>query len=309
MTKILITGALGHIGSLLVKKISKLKNLKTIYLIDSARSNNINVLFNLKLKNIKINFIHGDLLESQTLKRVNGPIDVVIHLASITNAEESFKIKKLIYINNYGIFKKIVNFCTLKKAKLIHLSSTSIYGTQSKLVDENCKSLKPQSPYAYVKYMEENYLKRNKKKFKFITLRLGTITGVSKGMRFHTAVNKFCYKTVLKESVPIWNNAIDQYRPYLSLNDAIKSIIFIIKNDIFDQEIYNLLTENYTVRQILAIIKKQNYKIKIKKTTSPILNQNSYKVSKKKFDKFKVNLSKNIYQDIKNTLNLIKNLY
>ena len=156
MTKILITGALGHIGSLLVKKISKLKNLKTIYLIDSARSNNINVLFNLKLKNIKINFIHGDLLESQTLKRVNGPIDVVIHLASITNAEESFKIKKLIYINNYGIFKKIVNFCTLKKAKLIHLSSTSIYGAQSKLVDENCKSLKPQSPYAYVKYMEEN---------------------------------------------------------------------------------------------------------------------------------------------------------
>ena len=306
---ILITGALGHIGSLLVKKIPKLKNLKTIYLIDSARSNNINVLFNLKLKNIKINFIHGDLLESQTLKRVNGPIDVVIHLASITNAEESFKIKKLIYINNYGIFKKIVNFCTLKKAKLIHLSSTSIYGVQSKLVDENCKSLKPQSPYAHVKYMEENYLKRNKKKIKFITLRLGTITGVSKGMRFHTAVNKFCYKTVLKESVPIWNNAIDQYRPYLSLNDAIKSIIFIIKNDIFDQEIYNLLTENYTVRQILAIIKKQNYKIKIKKTTSPILNQNSYKVSKKKFDKFKVNLSKNIYQDIKNTLNLIKNLY
>ena len=306
---ILITGALGHIGSLLVKKISKLKNLKTIYLIDSARSNNINVLFNLKLKNIKINFIHGDLLESQTLKRVNGPIDVVIHLASITNAEESFKIKKLIYINNYGIFKKIVNFCTLKKAKLIHLSSTSIYGTQSKLVDENCKSLKPQSPYAYVKYMEENYLKRNKKKFKFITLRLGTITGVSKGMRFHTAVNKFCYKTVLKESVPIWNNAIDQYRPYLSLNDAIKSIIFIIKNDIFDQEIYNLLTGNYTVRQILAIIKKQNYKIKIKKTASPILNKNSYKVSKKKFDKFKVSLSKNIHQDIKNTLNLIKNLY
>ena len=80
-------------------------------------------------------------------------------------------------------------------------------------------------------------------------------------------------------------------------------------DDIFDQEIYNLLTENYTVRQILAIIKKQNYKIKIKKTASPILNQNSYKVSKKKFDKFKVNLSKNIHQDIKNTLNLIKNLY
>ena len=47
---ILITGALGHIGSLLLKKITKVKNLKNLYIIDNARSNNLNVLFNLNLK-------------------------------------------------------------------------------------------------------------------------------------------------------------------------------------------------------------------------------------------------------------------
>ena len=112
-------------------------------------------------------------------------------LASITNAEESFKIKELIFKNNYGIFKNIVNFCIKKKAKLIHLSSTSVYGQQSKLVDENFNNLLPQSPYAEVKVLEESYLKKNSKKLKYVTLRLGTITGISKGMRFHTAVNKF----------------------------------------------------------------------------------------------------------------------
>ena len=168
--------------------------------------------------------------------------------------------------------------------------------------------LKPQSPYADVKYLEETYLKKIKKKINFITLRLGTITGISKGMRFHTAVNKFCYYTVLGEEIPIWNNALDQYRPYLSLKDAIKSIIYIINYNIFDKEIYNVLTKNYTVRQVLQLIKKQKYKIKIKKTNSPILNQNSYKVSKEKFGKFKLTFSKNIDSDIKNTLNLLKNL-
>ena len=137
---------------------------------------------------------------------------------------------------------------------------------------------------------------------------MGTITGISKGMRFHTAVNKFCYNTVLGDFIPIWNNALDQYRPYLSLTDAIKSIIFIINKDIFDQEIYNVLTKNYTVRQILQIIKKQNYKIKIKKTNSPILNQNSYKVSKGKFSKFKIKFKKDINSDIANTLKLFKGL-
>ena len=44
---ILITGALGHIGSKLVINLKKIKNLKKVYLIDCARSNNLNVLFNL----------------------------------------------------------------------------------------------------------------------------------------------------------------------------------------------------------------------------------------------------------------------
>ena len=44
--------------------------------------------------------------------------------------------------------QKVINFCKKNKVKLIHLSSTSVYGKQSDLVDEKCekKYLKPQSP-------------------------------------------------------------------------------------------------------------------------------------------------------------------
>jgi UDP-glucose 4-epimerase len=306
---ILITGVLGHIGSSLLDNLSKIKKLKKVYLIDNARSNNLNVLFNLKNKKIKICFIEGDLLEDKVLKKINGKIDIVFHLASITNAETSFKFKNVIYENNMGIFKKICNYCIKKNAKLIHLSSTSVYGSQSSLVDESCSFLKPQSPYADVKLLEEKYLKKQNKKLKYISLRLGTITGISKGMRFHTAVNKFCYKTVLREQVPIWNDAMDQYRPYLSLRDAIKTLIFIVNNNLFNKKIYNVLTKNYTVRQILKMIESNNFKVKIKKTKSPILNQNSYKVNDDKIKKFKINFDKDIKKDIKETLGLIKSLY
>ena len=111
---LLITGALGHIGSGLIDKISKIKNIKNLYLLDSARSNNLNVLFNLKLKNIKSKFILEDLRKKNSLKLIDKKIHVVIHLASITNAEQSFNNKKLIFENNYNIFKNVVNFCKKK---------------------------------------------------------------------------------------------------------------------------------------------------------------------------------------------------
>ena len=47
---ILITGALGQIGSSLISRLSEVKNVKKVYIIDSLRSNNINILFNLNLK-------------------------------------------------------------------------------------------------------------------------------------------------------------------------------------------------------------------------------------------------------------------
>ena len=279
---IIITGPLGHIGSKLIEEIHSVKNLKKIYLIDNASSNNLNVLFNLKTKKKKFIFINEDLKNQDLLNNINSKIHLVIHLASITNAEQSFKNKEEVINNNLTVFNNVLKYCLKKKVKLMHISSTSVYGIQKNIVSESTSALRPQSPYADVKLKEEIILQKNKNKLKFVTFRFGTITGTSKGMRFHTAVNKFCFNTIIKKEIPVWNDALDQFRPYLSLDDAIKTIIFFINRNLFNGEIYNVLTRNYTVRNILDLIKKNGYKMKIKKTNSPVLNQNSYIVSKKK---------------------------
>ena len=68
---ILITGSLGHIGSSLIENLSKIKNLKSVYLIDSLRSNNVNVLFNLKVKkNVEIKFLKGNLINLDQLYKI-----------------------------------------------------------------------------------------------------------------------------------------------------------------------------------------------------------------------------------------------
>jgi len=304
---ILITGVLGHIGSCLLRDFLKNKDIKKIYLIDSAKANNLNTLFNLPKNKKKIYFFLHDLLDDSVFRKLND-IDIIVHLASITNSEYSFENKNEIYKNNYSIFKNIVNFAINKKVKLIHISSTSVYGSQIGTVYEEEKNLNPQSPYAEVKVFEEKFLFKNRKKLNYVTLRFGTIFGVSPGMRFHTAVNKFCFNVVLKKSLPVWVTALNQYRSYLSIKDAIKSINFIIKKNIFNNEIYNVLTNNFTVQDVLNSIKKNKLEFKIKKTFSKIMNQYSYNVSKIKFENLGIRLKSDLDKSIKETFQLFTNI-
>jgi len=231
-------------------------------------------------------------------------------LASLTNAAGSFNKKKEMYVNNINCMRNIINFCKIKKAKLIHISSTSVYGKQTSLVDETCekKYLKPQSPYADIKLIEEEMLKKNTKNLKYVTFRFGTISGVSKGMRFHTAVNKFCLNAAINEPITVYKTALKQYRPYLSLSDAYKVFKYTIENDLFKNDIYNALSENCTVDQILQKIRKYKKKIKIKFVYSEIMNQLSYHVDKKKLNNEGLYLKSKIQNDIKNTLQLLDNI-
>ena len=193
-------------------------------------------------------------------------------------------------------------------SKLIHISSTSVYGEQKGLVDENCKKLRPKSPYAKVKVIEENILKKNKDKISFVSYRFGTISGVSMGMRFHTAINKFCFCALLGKPLPVWKSMMNKPRPYLSLKDAFKVIKFTIENNFFNNETFNILSENLTLKKIIGYFKKYKKTIKIKYEKSKLVNQYSYRVSSEKFTRKALLLKSNIYHDIKFTLKMFRNI-
>ena len=171
--------------------------------------------------------------------------------------------------------------------RLIALSSTSVYGTQKEVVAEDCApdELKPQSPYAITKLKEEQLITRlcGDKNLKAICCRFGTIFGASPGMRFHTAVNKFCWQATMGQPITVWSTAYDQKRPYLDIFDASRALAFIIRKDIFDGRIYNILTDNATVRQIVETIREFVPNLKVTFVDNKIMNQLSYEVSCERF--------------------------
>ena len=300
---IIITGSLGHIGTYLLLNSHKLKKIKKIYAIDKIEEKML-ILLNLNLKR-KVFFINQDLSETKiNLKNEN--IDVVIHLASTTNAAASLNNKKDVYKNNLSCFYNVIDFCKKKKANLIHISSTSVYGSQELYVDEECKELKPQSPYAEVKIMEEKILKKKDINFKYVSLRFGTIVGPSTGMRFHTAVNKFCMQAFLEQPLHVWKTALNQFRPYLSIRDAFKALSFFLIKKNINNQLYNIVSENLTVKQIIKKIQKHK-KTKIKLVNEKIMNQLSYKTKSVKVKKMGLKLDSKLQEDINKTFKLLKN--
>ena len=300
--RLIITGGLGHIGTGILEKTANFKMFKEIIVIDNHASIKINFLINLRF-NIPVRIIDADI-NDLNLKKIFKKDDVIIHLAAITNATESFKIKKNIFLNNFSITKKIVDISNKLNLRCIFFSSTSVYGSNDKIMyEDDVTNLNPQSPYAECKIKEENYITKYSKKF--VILRLGTIFGVSRGIRFHTAVNKFCLQSATNKPLTIWKTAMYQKRPYLDINDAIRCFSFIIKHNLFFNEILNVVSVNLSLHELILILKKYK-KIKIKLVSSKIMNQLSYIASNKKIKNYGFKFNGNLHTQIKKTINLFK---
>lgn len=306
--KIIITGALGHIGSYLIRNLKLINKIKTLYLIDNLSSERYSSLYDLKKSHYQ--FIDIDLSKEKiNLKK----IDLIIHLAARTNAAQSSKYKKEFYNNNFKATKNIVEYCINNKTKLIFASTTSVYGPQSKYVDEDCSDndLNPQSPYANVKLMEEKYIIKKFKNLKnsYLILRFGTVFGFSPGMRFHTAVNKFCFQACAKKPLTVWRTAYNQNRPYLSLKDLSKSISHIINKELINNNTYNIVSKNMSVKELINIIRKQ-IKLNIEYVDHEIMNQLSYNVLNEKFKStgfvFEENVSGSVTEIINKLIKISK---
>ena len=292
-TKILITGGLGHIGSYLIN------NLPAAYdvtVVDNMITNKYNSLFeltrNINFINCDFGDISVDVLESA---------DIILHLAAITDASNPNNHDDIETIN-VGLTKIFIDKCIKhSNAKFIFPSSTSVYGVSAEYVTEdNDKFINPQSPYAESKVKIENYLKRSN--INYTILRLGTIFGVSWGMRFHTAINKFCYQAALGLPLTVWKQNYNQYRPYLGLSDCKDGILQTINNK-SQRQVFNLITNNYKLDYIVELINSVK-KVNFNMVDTPLLNQHSYKVDVSKIKQLGYYPRSNIHNEIQKTISL-----
>ncbi len=306
--RVLITGALGHIGSRLIRDLPAAFPGAEIAMLDNLSTQRYCSLFDLPPEG-HYRFIQDDVLSADLTSLLEG-VEVAIHLAAITDAAGSFKIREQVEQVNYAGTERVARACAETGSRLIYLSTTSVYGTQADLVDEDCPidDLRPQSPYAEAKLKAEQLLSRlgQTHGLRFVTLRFGTIFGTSPGMRFHTAINKFCWQAALGQPITVWRTAMHQMRPYLDLSDGIEALMFILQRSLFDCRIYNVLTANATVYDIVEIIRRHVPDVAVEYVDTEIMNQLSYHVSNQRFSDLGFTFRGSLEQGIGQTIALLR---
>ena len=272
MKKIVITGGLGYIGTELCKIYSGYTWNDQITVIDNRFiSERVN-----QLRNWNIDFIQGDILDKDLIKKYCQNADIVHHLAGITDvprvkSESSTKkddlINKVAKEGTQNILDVISDNC-----KIIMPSSHVVYeGLESikKDIQENEKTC-PVLSYGKSKDINENQLKASGKNF--IILRLGSVYGYSTDTARIDIMANFFAKTASQNGTLKLFAGGKQIKSLVPLIDVARCFKFMEEKKDINKELFNLTKDTVTVKDVAEICKKYNPKINLRETNDEIPN-------------------------------------
>ena len=295
--KIVITGGLGYIGSELCKLYSGVSWHHAIKVVDNRFiSERVN-----QLRSWNIDFIHGDILDQELVKKHFKDADIVHHLAGVTdvprtksesNEEKDNKIRLVAEQGTKNILNAISDKC-----KIIFPSTHVVYegidNVRTNIKDD--ESLKPVLSYSSSKAFNEQQLKESGKNY--IILRLGSVYGYSNdSMRIDIMPNLFSKIASQNGTLKLFAGG-RQIKSLVPLTDVARCFKFMEEENKFNFEVFNLTKDTTTVKEVAEICKKFNPKIKLVETNDEIPNL-GFSLSNEKLKrtgfKFLYNLNQNI---------------
>ena len=301
MSKILITGGGGYVGSMLSTSLVKLGHEVTVLDLMKYNRGSLNHLF--YYKNFKL--IKKDVRNKKILKNLIKKNEYIIPLAALVGAPLCDKYKKDAISVNHRSIKTLVSLSS-KKNKIIFLTTNSGYGVgeKNKFCDEN-SPLRPISLYGKTKCDAEDEVSKSKN---FVCFRLATVFGYSYRMRTDLLVNNFVYKSVKTNKLTIFEPNFR--RNFIHIKDVVSGIIFAIKNfKKVKSNIYNLGLSSANISKLMLAkkIQKKMKSLKIRIVTNrKDPDKRDYFVSNKKIEKkgFKAKVS--LDQGIEELMGLFK---
>ena len=311
--KIVITGGLGYIGTELCKLYSGVSWHHEITVIDNRFiSERVN-----QIRNWNMEFVNGDILDKDLIKKHCSDADIVHHLAGVTDvprtksessADQDLKIKEIGEKGTQNILDVISSKC-----KIIFPSTHVVYeGIEEVKTDiKEDENLQPVLSYSTSKAVNENQLKKSGKNF--IILRLGSVYGYSTdSMRIDIMPNLFSKIASQNGTLKLFAGG-RQIKSLVPLIDVARCFKFMEEKEEIKSDTFNVTKETLAVKKVAEICKKYNPKITLKETNDEVPNL-GFSLSNKKLlntgFKFLYNLEQNIKEMINkwSKQNLIKDL-
>ncbi len=249
--KILVTGAAGYIGSVLVPEL--LKEGFEVVAIDNFMYNQAPLLDCCHSENLTI--IRGDARDEALISKYIQNVDFIFPLACLTGAPLCEKESIAARTTNLEAIKLILRLRN-KNQKIIFPTTNSGYGVgQEGIYCDEKTPLNPISLYGRLKVEAEKAILEAGNS---ITLRLATVFGISPRMRLDLLVNDFTYRAVNDKFIILFE--VHFKRNYIHIRDVARAFIHCLNNfEKMKGEPYNVgLDEaNLSKWELCEEIKKQ----------------------------------------------------
>jgi nucleoside-diphosphate-sugar epimerase len=265
MSRVMVTGAGGYIGTQLVKDL----------LIKGHTVTGVDRLFfgieplNEFIGNKSFEILKKDIrdLEDKDFK----DIDIVCDLACLSNDPAGEIDPQLTYDINRDGRVHVARMAKKAGVKKYIISSTcSVYGTGNEPNLNEKSSTNPISVYAKSTLEAEQInLSISDNNFSVTALRNATVFGLSTRMRFDLVVNLMTLSAFQKGRIIVMGGGL-QWRPLVHVSDVARAFLAVIDSPVskVNNEIFNVGLSNFQIRN-LAYIVRETLPIKIEIDIAP----------------------------------------
>jgi len=256
MSKLLVTGGAGFIGSHVIKTLIRSKDYDQIIVFDNLSTGKRENISNW-LGRSNFDFVESDILDTRTLDKIVNTCDTVFHLAASSSVPLGSTNTQIDYEQNllttYNLLEAMRKSHHCKK--MIFTSTSTVYGEVDKMpISENCSQLKPISLYGATKLACEALISGYCHMFDMssIIVRLANIIGLGTHGVIHDFITKLSSN---HDYLEILGNGM-QNKSYLYINDCVEGLmqlLAILEDRTFD--IFNLGSDDtITVSEIADIV-------------------------------------------------------
>lgn len=223
MSKILITGGAGFIGSNLVEHFLG-KNHQVVVLDNFATGHRHNIAQHADHPNFTL--IEGDIRNNEDCRKAVEGVDYVLHQAALGSVPRSIKDPQTSNeVNVTGFLNMLVAARDAGVKRFIYAASSSTYGDSASLPKVEDVIGKPLSPYAITKYVNELYADIFSKTYglETIGLRYFNVFGRRQDPNgAYAAVIPLFVKKFMNHESPVINGAGDYSRDFTYVDNVIQ---------------------------------------------------------------------------------------
>jgi nucleoside-diphosphate-sugar epimerase len=265
--KILVTGACGYKGTVLVPKLLAVGH--TVVALDTMWFGND------LPTHPRLNMVKGDVRKPDQMP-LEG-VNAIVHLSSVANDPCGDLDPKLTWeVSCLATMQLADKAARLGIRHFIYASSGSVYGLKEELEVTEDLELVPLSEYNKTKMVAERVLMSYADRMVVQIVRPATVCGLSPRMRLDVSVNMLTMQALSRGEITVLGG--DQTRPNIHIDDITDLYLFLLDHPEVTG-IYNAGFENLSIRAIAEMAtQKAQARIKVLPSNDP----RSYRVNSDK---------------------------